>query len=111
MTLGHSACLEVLQHTEEDFNYHWTKDGSRDPIKASGNILPFPLVKEKDLGHYQCQVKKKGGKLVLTTYRALFESKLATYLHNICMHTFVHPHVPLQPQLSKHLRFRSHVYN
>ena len=77
VTLGNSASLEVLKDSNDnDFSFHWTKEGSSDQIKVSGkpNVLTFQSVGEKDLGYYRCEVKE-AGKVVLTVYRALYRDE------------------------------------
>ena len=73
-TPGSSVNLDVLKFdSTKEFSFHWTKlDGSR---RSSVGELSFRRVKEEDFGHYLCDVKKEG-KVVFTTYRTLFRSKL-----------------------------------
>ena len=74
---GESADLEVLQYADIDnFSFHWTKVGSRCQIKTTHepNILSFPCVRERDFGHYKCEVRE-AGKLILTLYRALLKEQ------------------------------------
>ena len=73
MTPGRGAKLEVLKFAEDDFSFHWTKEGSRQQIKTTSepNVLTFQSVSEEDLGYYRCEVKE-AGRVVLTIYRALY---------------------------------------
>ncbi len=74
MSLGSSTELEVLKYAEDSFSFHWTKEGSRRQIKTSDdwpNTVSFPSVREKDFGHYQCEVKE-AGKVVLNVCTALY---------------------------------------
>ena len=79
MTYSGSAILEVLKFAEDDFSFHWTKEGSRHQIKTTGesNVLTFKSVSEKDLGYYRCVVKE-AGRVVLTVYRALYRDESNT---------------------------------
>ena len=72
MNPGSNAELEVLKFADsDDFSFHWTKGGSKRPIKTSEpNVLTFQNISEKNFGFYRCDVKE-AGKLVLTVYRAL----------------------------------------
>ena len=100
MTLGGKAKLKVLEYAEDEFSFHWTKEGSRRQIKTTSepNVLTFQSVSKEDLGYYRCEVRE-AGKVVLTVYRALYKdestiqkskfSLLATGLYFIvfsCMH-------------------------
>ncbi len=67
----------MLQYADpDDFSFHWTKVGSRRPMKTTEepNILSFPRVSERDFGHYQCEVRE-AGKTVLTLCRALYQNE------------------------------------
>ena len=66
--------MEVLKFAEDEFSFHWTKEGSRHQIKTTSepNVLTFQSVSEEDLGYYQCEVKE-AGRIVLTVYRALYK--------------------------------------
>ena len=80
MTPDSYAELEVLKFSkEDDFSFHWTKEGSRRQIKTTSgpNILTFQSVGEEDLGYYRCEVKE-AGKVVLTVYRALYREEFAS---------------------------------
>ena len=75
MSLGCEVTLDVLKYAgdeKKDFSFHWMKDKEMN-IKTKSSLL-FNKVKKEHFCHYQCQVKKEG-KVVFTTYRALFESK------------------------------------
>ena len=56
------------------FSFHWIKDKATKELNIETNTLHFNKVKNEDFCYYQCQVKKKG-KVIFTTYRALFRSK------------------------------------
>ena len=79
MTPGSTALLEVLKFAENDFSFHWTKEGSRCQIQSATqpNVLTFNRVCEGDYGYYRCEVKE-AGRVVLTVYRALFEEQCST---------------------------------
>ena len=79
MTSGSSVPLEVLKFAEDNFSFHWTKEGSRDQINTTSepNILTFQSVREEDLGYYRCEVKE-AGRVVLTVYRALYRDESYT---------------------------------
>ena len=76
MTLGGKAKLKVLEYAEDEFSFHWTKEGSRHQIKTTSeaNVLTFQSVSEEDLGYYRCEVRE-AGKVVLTVYRALYKDE------------------------------------
>ena len=67
----------MLKFAEDDFSFHWTKEGSRRQIKtiSKPNVLKFQSVNEDDLGYYRCQVNESE-KVVFTLYRALIKSNL-----------------------------------
>ena len=74
---GTSTTLKVLKFAENDFSFHWTKEGSRGQIKTTSkpNELMFQSVSEEDFGYYRCEVKE-AEKVVLTVYRVLLKSEL-----------------------------------
>ena len=81
VVLGGSADLEVLQYaTNEDFSFHWTKEGSRLSINPTStpNTLVFQSVSVKDLGYYLCKVKE-AGKVVFTAYKGLYRDDSGKY--------------------------------
>ena len=73
MTLGSKAELKVLEYADDEFSFHWTKEGSGRQIKTT-SVLTFLSVSEEDLGYYRCEVKE-AGKMVLTVYKALFKEE------------------------------------
>ena len=77
MTPGSSTFvdLEVLKFAEDGFSFNWIKVGSRCQLNQSlyPNVLSFSRVGENDLGYYRCDVKERG-KVVLTVYRALYNT-------------------------------------
>ena len=77
MTPGDKATLEILKYANHDLSFNWIKDKATDffklPVTENGDLL-FTVVEEKHFCHYQCQAIKDG-KVVFTTYRALFRSK------------------------------------
>ena len=79
VTPGSNADLEVLKFSEIGFTFNWSKVGPRRQFQPTteSNVLSFPSVSEKDLGYYQCEVKK-GEKAVLTVYRALYRANSST---------------------------------
>ena len=78
-TLDESADLEVLKYAEDDFSFHWTKEGSRRQVKTTcePNVLTFQSVSEKDLGYYRCEVIEAES-VVLIVYRALYRDESNT---------------------------------
>ena len=70
------AYLKILKSAEDsELSFHWMRDKAIVTEPNQSNILYFKKVITNDFCHYQCQVKK-GEKLIFTTYRALFISKL-----------------------------------
>ena len=77
--LGRKAEIKVLEYAEDDYSFHWKKEGSKRQIKTTSepNVLTIQSVSEDDLGYYRCEVKK-AGKVVLTVYRALYREECTT---------------------------------
>ena len=67
--------LEVFKFAEDGFTFQWNKVGSRCQLNQSlyPNVLSFSRISKDDLGYYRCDVKERG-KVVVTVYRALYNT-------------------------------------